>query len=89
MHGFAVGECVVYLAIIKYVIVHDAWAHMGKEEGDAMYLSSAATNQQAIRHGPAEFRPFDGPNGASVHPQWEDLHDKAGALWWLKFLVVT
>jgi hypothetical protein len=46
MHGFAVDECVVYLAIIKYV--HDAWAHMGKEEGDATYLSSAAANQQAM-----------------------------------------
>jgi hypothetical protein len=40
-------------------------------------------------YGPAEFRPLDGHNGASLHPQWEDLHDKAGALWWLKFLVVT
>jgi hypothetical protein len=50
------------------------------EEGDAAYLSVVATSQLAMRHEPAEFRPFDGPSGAQLCPQWEGLHDKAGRL---------
>jgi hypothetical protein len=56
-------------------------AHTGPEEGDAAYLSAVATTQLAMRHGSAEFRPFDGPSGAQLCPQWEGLHDKAETLW--------
>jgi hypothetical protein len=56
-------------------------AHTGPEEGDAAYLSAVATTQLAMRHGPAEFRPFDGPSGVQLRPQWEILHDKAETLW--------
>jgi hypothetical protein len=45
------------------------------------YLSAVATTQLAMYHGPAEFRPFDGPSGAQLRPQWEGLHDKAETLW--------
>jgi hypothetical protein len=55
-------------------------AHTGQEEDDAEYLSSVATTQLAMHHGPAEFRPFDGPSGAQLRPQWEGLHDKAETL---------
>jgi hypothetical protein len=55
--------------------------HTGPEEGDAAYLSAVATTQLAMRHGPAEFHPFDGPSGAQLRPQWEGLHDKAETLW--------
>jgi hypothetical protein len=56
-------------------------AHTGPEEGDAAYLSAVATTQLAMRRGPAEFRPFDGPSGAQLCLQWEGLHDKAETLW--------
>jgi hypothetical protein len=36
-------------------------AHTSPEEGDTAYLSAVATTQLAMRHGPIEFRPFDGP----------------------------
>jgi hypothetical protein len=56
-------------------------AHTGPEEGDAAYLSAVATTQLAMRRGPAEFRPFDGPSGAQLCLQWEGLHDTAETLW--------
>jgi hypothetical protein len=56
-------------------------AHTGPEEGDAAYLSAVATTQLAMRRGPAEFRPFDGPSDAQFCLQWEGLHDTAEALW--------
>jgi hypothetical protein len=55
--------------------------HTGPEEGDAAYLSAVAPTQLAMRHWPTEFRPFDGPSGAQLRPQWEGLHDKAETLW--------
>jgi hypothetical protein len=55
--------------------------HTGPEEGDAVYLSAVATTQLAMRRGPAEFRPFNGPSGAQLCLQWEGLHDKAETLW--------
>jgi hypothetical protein len=48
------------------------------------YLSAVATTQLAMRHGPAEFRPFDGPSGAQLCLQWEGLHDTAETLWRLE-----
>jgi hypothetical protein len=56
-------------------------AHTGPEEGDAAYLSAVATTQLAMRRGPAEFPPFDGPSGPQLCLQWEGLHDKAETLW--------
>jgi hypothetical protein len=44
-------------------------AHTCPEEGDAAYLSAVATTQLAMRHGLAEFRPFDGLSGAQLCPQ--------------------
>jgi hypothetical protein len=40
--------------------------HTGPEEGDAAYLSGVATTQIAVRHGPKEFRPFEGPIAAQL-----------------------
>jgi hypothetical protein len=54
--------------------------HIGPEEGEAAYLSVVATTQLAMRHGPTEFRPFDGSSSAQLRLQWEALHDKAGNL---------
>jgi hypothetical protein len=31
--------------------------------------------------GPEAFRPFDGPSGEVLRPQWEALHSEAGDLW--------
>jgi hypothetical protein len=56
-------------------------AHTSPEEGDAAYLSAVATIQLAMRYGPTEFRPFDGPSGAQLRLQWEGLHDEAETLW--------
>jgi hypothetical protein len=42
-----------------------------------------------MRHGPAEFRPFDGPSDAQLRPQWEGLHEKAETLWRLEDRVVS
>jgi hypothetical protein len=64
-------------------------AHTCPEEGDAAYLSVVATTQLAMRHGPTEFRPFDGPSGAQLCPQWEGLHDKAETLRRPEDLVVS
>jgi hypothetical protein len=64
-------------------------AHTGPAEADAAYLAAAATTQRAMCHGPAEFRPFDGPSGAQLSPQWEALHDTAGALWRPEFRTVS
>jgi hypothetical protein len=45
------------------------------------YLSAVATTELAMCHGPEGFRPFDGPSGAQLRPQWEGLHEKAETLW--------
>jgi hypothetical protein len=45
------------------------------------YLAAAAATHTAIREGPEAFRPFDGPSGALLRPQWEALHEGAGDLW--------
>jgi hypothetical protein len=48
----------------------------------AAYLAAAAAMHTAMREGPEAFRPFDGPSGALLRPQWEALHDRgAGDLW--------
>jgi hypothetical protein len=40
--------------------------------------------QIAMRSGPEEFRPFDGPSGDVLRPQWEALHSEVGELWKLE-----
>jgi hypothetical protein len=40
--------------------------HTGPEEGNAANLFGVATTQIAVRHGPAEFRPFEGPIDAQL-----------------------
>jgi hypothetical protein len=37
-------------------------------------------SQRAMQGGPAPFRPFEGPLGAPLRQQWENLHDKTGGL---------
>jgi hypothetical protein len=34
-----------------------------------------------MRGGPEAFRPFDGPSGEVLRPQWEALHSEARDLW--------
>jgi hypothetical protein len=55
--------------------------HTNQVEGQAAYLSAAATAQRAMEAGPAPFRPFKGPMGARLRQQWEALHDMADGLW--------
>jgi hypothetical protein len=38
-------------------------------------------SQRAMEGGPAPFRPFEGPLGARLRQQWEELHDQAEGLW--------
>jgi hypothetical protein len=49
--------------------------------GSAAYLAASAAAHIAMRSGPEAFRPFSGPSGEVLRPQWEALHDVAGALW--------
>jgi hypothetical protein len=50
-------------------------------ECNTAYLSTATNIQLAVRHGPTEFCPFDGPSSAQLCLQWEALHDQADTLW--------
>jgi hypothetical protein len=34
-----------------------------------------------MRGSPEAFRPFNGPSGEVLRPQWEALHSEAGDLW--------
>jgi hypothetical protein len=34
-----------------------------------------------MRQGPEAFRPFDGPNGEGLRPQWEAHNSEGGHLW--------
>jgi hypothetical protein len=49
--------------------------------GRAAYLAASAVAHIAMRSGPEAFRPFDGPSGEVLRPQWEALHSEAGDLW--------
>jgi hypothetical protein len=49
--------------------------------GRAAYFAASAATHIAMRGGPEAFRPFDGPSGKVLRPQWEALHSKAGDLW--------
>jgi hypothetical protein len=52
-----------------------------QQQGHAAYLSAAAMTQRVMHAGPAAFRPFEGPIGAVLRPEWEALHDVAVGLW--------
>jgi hypothetical protein len=52
-------------------------SHTSPTDGVAAYLAAAATAQRAMHRGPEAFRPFHGPSGDVLHPQWEALHDGA------------
>jgi hypothetical protein len=43
----------------------------------AAYLAAAAATHTAMREGLEAFRPFDGPSGTLLRPQWEALHKGA------------
>jgi hypothetical protein len=45
------------------------------------YLAASTATYIAMRSGPEAFRPFDGPSGDVLQPQWEALHSEAGDLW--------
>jgi hypothetical protein len=64
-------------------------SHTCPAEGSAAYLSAAAITHQAMRHGPEAFRPFDGPSGEQLRPQWASLHSGAGDLWPPEFQEVS
>jgi hypothetical protein len=49
--------------------------------GSAAYLAASAATHIAMRQGPEAFRPFDGPSGDALRPQWEALHSEGGDLW--------
>jgi hypothetical protein len=57
--------------------------------GRAAYLAASATAHIAMHGGPEAFRPFDGPSGEGLRPQWEALHSKAGDLWKLELKEVN
>jgi hypothetical protein len=54
---------------------------MTAREAGAAQLSAAALTQAAMRHGPGEFRPFDGPILPHLQSLWEILHGGAAGLW--------
>jgi hypothetical protein len=64
-------------------------SHTCPAEGSAAYLAAAAITHQAMRHGPAAFRPFGGPSGEQLRPQWASLHSGAGDLWPPEFQEVS
>jgi hypothetical protein len=41
--------------------------------GSTAYLAASAATHVAMRQGPEAFRPFDGPSGNALRPQWEAL----------------
>jgi hypothetical protein len=49
--------------------------------GRAAYLAASAAVHIAMRGGPEAFRPFNGPSGEVLRPQWEALHSEAADLW--------
>jgi hypothetical protein len=49
--------------------------------GRAAYLAASAATHIAMRGGPEALRPFDGPSGEVLRPQWKALHSEAGDLW--------
>jgi hypothetical protein len=56
-------------------------SHTSPTDGVATYLAAAATTHHAMHRGPEAFRPFHGPSGDVLRPQWEALHDGARDLW--------
>jgi hypothetical protein len=50
---------------------------MTAREAGAAQLSAAALTQAAMRHGPGEFRAFNGPIRPHLKSLWEILHDDA------------
>jgi hypothetical protein len=56
-------------------------SHTSPTDGVAAYLAGAATAHRAMRRGPEAFRPFHGPSGDVLRPQWEAVHDGARYLW--------
>jgi hypothetical protein len=50
--------------------------HTNHLEGQAAYLSAAATAHCAMEARPAPFQPFEGPMVALLSQQWEALHDQ-------------
>jgi hypothetical protein len=56
-------------------------SHASPTDGVAAYLAAAATAHRAMHRGPEAFRPFHGPSGDVLRPQWEALHDSAQDLW--------
>jgi hypothetical protein len=56
-------------------------SHTSPTDGVAAYLATAATAHHAMHRDPEVFRPFHGPNGDVLRPQWEALHDGARDLW--------
>jgi hypothetical protein len=49
--------------------------------GREAYPAASAAEHIAMRGGPEEFRPFDGPRGEVLRAQREALHSEAGDLW--------
>jgi hypothetical protein len=60
---------------VVYVYVY------GLALSSAAYLAASAGTHIAMRQGPEAFRPFDGPSGDALRPQWEALHSEGGHLW--------
>jgi hypothetical protein len=54
---------------------------MNAREAGAAQLSAAALTQAAMRHGPGEFRPFDGSIRPCLQSLWEILHADPAGLW--------
>jgi hypothetical protein len=50
-------------------------------EGRVARLSSAALAQAAMRHAPAQLRPFDGPHRAALNSTWIQAQEAAPGLW--------
>ena len=53
-------------------------------EAQAAYLSGAASAQLVLADGPHQFRPFDGPNAASLLAIWQQVFDACATScgWW-------
>jgi hypothetical protein len=49
--------------------------------GRAAYLAASVAAHIVMCGGPEAFRPFDGPSGEVLRPQWEALHSEEGDLW--------
>jgi hypothetical protein len=58
-----------------------AWRRPARRKASQHISPRSPPPSLAVRHGPTDFHPFDGPSGAQLRPQWEALHDKAETLW--------